>query len=206
MHSVLESAGNTPAIKPLETLVRFNGFGDITIKAGKERFHGKFDVSLRDTNQFCCDIYSPLAQTLATITASAESVTVEFQNQTYAFHLFDTVSQIPFLANYSFNFSDLIRILTGRLLKQELFYSDADTIKKYRGKTEYQWKSEQYRLEMVVDNRKGGKIKQICYSTTLKPSWHIFWRSFRNGLFKELYFMGGENNYFLISFEKMSIL
>ncbi len=191
------------ALQFVDSLQGFQAVGEAALTIRGERYRGKISVLLKDGSDFSCEVYGPFAQTIASITSDKDSARFNFEERIYDLSIHDRISTIPFFTIYPFIFSDFVRILTGRIVSQELFSNEPSKVKELRRKTVYTWSSDS--LKMEVETAKNGKtVLNIRYSAIKGPSWTLTCSSYKNGICKEIYFKSDEKNYFSLEFDKIT--
>ncbi len=198
---ILESAQNAILNLP-DSLERFNAVGDVAFSLHGERFRGKIDVSIHDWSRFTCEIYGPFAQSIASITSKGDSACIQVEEKEYAAGIKDDVATIPFFTIYPFIIEDVIRILTGRIIKRNLFEQDPVETRILRGRKEYVWSSDSIHIFASLPNNRKKKMR-ITYSGVKDSHWKLEFSSFKNRISKEIYFESDEKNYFLLEFKKL---
>ena len=107
---------------------KFEAAGDIAVSSRGGRYRGKMSVTIKEGDIFSCDLYSPFGQIVASFTSDKDSARIGIGELEYRVGINDNLSFVPFLMQYPFIFSDLIRILTGRIYKSNCFSTEADSV------------------------------------------------------------------------------
>ncbi len=183
----------------VDSLETVKAYGNIAFSLHGERYRGTITVSLQNWTDFTCEVYTPFAQTIASISSDMDSAEIIIEDREYRIGVFDEVSTIPFFTIYPFIFNDLIRILTGRIIKRDYIISDPSKVVVKGRRTEYIWQSDSLTVSMN-SSRGGKKIKRINYNATGGLPWKLEFSSFKNGISKEIYFESEEKNYFSLVF------
>lgn len=182
----------------------FKATGDIAVSYRGERHRGKMFVAVKNEHMFICEFYTPFAQILASFVSDKDSARISIGELEYRIGINENVSFIPFLTQYPFIFSDLIRILTGRVYKSGCFSDEADTLRRERRRKVYEWISDSVKISVAVSGN-GKKIKSISCSKAGEPNWKLNYSSFIDGISRKIDFESGENNYFSLVFESIEL-
>ena len=188
----------------VDSVEAMKGFGDIAFSFHGERYRGKLAVSVKEYNHFTGEFYTPFAQTIAAISSDGDSALITIDDRDYKISTAETVSTVPFFTQYPFIFNDLIRILTGRIIRYDIFDSQPSKQKRKRRHVEYIWQADSITV-VVGSSRSTKKVRKILYYTNKGISWRIEYSSVRDGLCKEIYFESEGKNYFSLVFDEMEI-
>ena len=187
-----------------DKLDRFEASGDFAVSFSSERYRGEIVVTLNERYNFVCDLYSPFGQIIATFISDKDSAKINMGENEYRIGVYDNLSIIPFLTDYPFIFSDFVRIITGRVIKRDCFYPDADTVWQEGRRDVYEWISDSVNISAMVSSD-GKRIKNVSCTALKGPFWKLEYSSFKNGISRKISFESGEKNYFSLVFDKMRL-
>jgi hypothetical protein len=201
--TLLDSSQGTSSLLR-DKMDTFEARGDIAASFNGERHRGELFVSLKDGTVCTCVLYTPFAQILASFTSDNDSARIVLGKCEYRIGIHEDVSRVPFLTQYPFIFSDFIRILTGRVFKNDLVSRDADTVWEKGARKNYEWTSDSLAMAMTV-SKVGRRIKSISYIALKGSQWKLVYASFKNGISRKINFESGEKSYFSLVFDSIRL-
>jgi hypothetical protein len=183
-----------------DSLAMFHAAGDVFFSLQGERHKTQAVVELKKNTDFSCSIYGPFMQPVAVLSSNTDSARIYVEEQEFRYSINDTVQNIPFFKGFPIIFSDMVRILTGRVIKKDVFLCDPSRQEdKGREKIMY-WESDSLTVQMVLVHG-GKKVKLLRYEVGGTRPWTCEYSLFEDGLFKEMQFRVDEKNYFSLKYD-----
>ncbi len=190
---------------PVRQADRFLAYGEATFSIDGEVHACGIEVKA-DTDTFRADFYGPLGIPVGSISAAASSGrgSLRFRDKEYRFDLSQTVS-IPSLgANSSLTYSDLLRVLRGRVpqLFEDPLEKSADSVYDDRAAITLLWKTDSLGLRVRITKRPAA-IAEVELIPKDKEGEGLRLSSFRNGRATIIEVRESDGNYFSVTYTRV---
>ncbi|MGD9199990.1 MAG: hypothetical protein PVI26_00365 [Chitinispirillia bacterium] len=175
----------------IDTLNSFQASGDLKLSVDGERFRGKVDIIIKERTNFESTVYTPFSMVIASFRSIKDSVFMEIGESKYTGCLTDTINSLSFFPSIPFNFSDLIRILTGRIIKVDCLLKEIQLSR--RNIIRSQCDSLTFKL-ILTKNKLKVKSVNISFSHG-KSLWSADFSKFRNGFSEDIEIISNKSDY-----------
>ena len=183
----------------VDSLNNFQASGDLKLSFSKKRFRGKIDIILKERTNIELTVYNSLSMIIAYFRSDEDSMFIEIGEEKYTGCLTDTINSLSFFPHIPFNFSDLIRILTGRILKNDCLLKQIQLSKR----NVIDFKCDVVTFFVVLSKNKL-KVNSISITSSHgSTSWIADFSMFRNGFSENIEIKSNKSDYLLLKLNKI---
>jgi hypothetical protein len=182
--------------------VGFKATGDIVYSIGGGRHRGRITQSIDQHMNFKCYFYTPFAQMLASVESDEDSAIIVIGEQEHRISRYDKIYIIPYFTIFPFSFSEFVRIITGRTIRNKTFAKAPSFNEKERNQTVLTWQTDSMNISLTYSKRKK-RINSIVYTSLTDNPWKLTLSIFKGGICREIFFKSHNGDYFSLAFNKV---
>jgi len=193
----------------IDSLAWLQGYGTLELNARGQKAKLTIETVWNGDNDCTINLYAMFGVTIASLSIdSTGRITVRAMKQELIKDPDDTIDIGMKLINYPFTYRDFMHILTGKLLNSSFVRNPYDSLSLLENDAQLLWNTRlhtggDYTVTAEI-NRKQSRIIKVRYTAPGVKGWQLDYASFNDTLPQEIRFKDANNNYFNLTYDKMS--
>ena len=193
----------------IDSLTWLQGYGTLQVSARGQKAKLSIETVWNGDNDCTITLYAMFGITVASLTTdSTGRITVHAMKKEEVRYPDDTIDIGIKLFDYPFTYRDFMHILTGKLLNSSFISTPCDSLSILENDAHMQWNSPlhtggDYNVSAEI-NRMQSRINKVRYSAPGAKGWQLDYALFNDILPQEIRFEDANNNYFNLTYDKIS--